>query len=66
MDDTICWSPDGTKIDQIISEIKVLDVDLTNEGVIDSFLGIKVDTAEDRTINMTQPTLPQTIIDTLG
>ena len=64
--DTIFWSPDDTKIDQTISELKALDFDLTDEGVVDSFLGIKIDTAEDGTINMSQPALTDTIIETLG
>ena len=63
---TICWSLDDTTIDQTISELKALDFDLTDEGVVDSFLGINIDTAEDGTINMSQPALTDTIIETLG
>ena len=65
-DDTIIWSPNDTKIDQTISKLKALDFDLTGERVVYSFLGIKIDTAEDGTINMSQPTLTDTIIETLG
>jgi hypothetical protein len=66
VDDTMFWLPDDTKIDQTISELKALDFDLTDEGVVDSFLGINIDTAEDGTINMSQPALTDTIIETLG
>ena len=66
VDGTIFWSPDDTKIDQTISELKALDFDLTDEGVVDSFLGIKIDTKEDGTIAMSQPALTDTIIETLG
>ena len=63
IDATIYWSPDYTKIDQPISELEVLDFDLIYEGVVDTFLGINIDTAEDGTIHVTQPALIQIIID---
>ena len=66
MDNTIFWSPDDTKIDHTISELKVLDFDVTDEGVSDSFLSIKIDGVEYGTINISQHVLTQTIIDTLG
>ena len=66
VDDTIFWSAGDSKIDETISELKALDFDLIDEGVVDSFLGIKIDTVEDGTINMTQSTLTHTIIYTLG
>ena len=40
VDDTIFWLPNDTKIDQKISKHKVLAFDLTDEGVVDIFLGI--------------------------
>ena len=66
VDDTICWSPDDSKIDNTISELKELNFDLTNEGSVDSFLGINIDTTDDSTITMNQPALIETIIKTLG
>ena len=66
VDDTIFWSPDDTKIDQTITELKALNFDLTDEGEVDSFLGIKIETTDDNTITMSQPALTDTIIKTLG
>ena len=43
-----------------------MNVDLTDEGEVDSFLGIKIDTAEDETITMSQPILIETIIRSLS
>ena len=37
-----------------------------DEGDVDSFLGIKIDTADDETITMSQPALTDTIIKSLG
>ena len=66
VDDTIFWSPNEIKIDETISELKALNFDLTDEGEVDSFLGIKIDTADDGTITMSQPALIETIIKSLG
>ena len=66
VDDTIFWSPNEIKIDEIIGELKALNFDLTDEGEVDSFLGIKIDTEDDGTITMSQPALIETIIKSLG
>ena len=50
VDDTIFWSPDESIIDTTISELKSLNFDLTDEGDVDSFLGVKIDTDEDGAI----------------
>ena len=50
VDDTIFWSPDESIIDTTISKIKSLNFDLADEGDVDSFLGVKIDTDEDGTI----------------
>ena len=66
VDDTIFWAPKDSIIDKTISELRALNFDLTDEGDVDSFLGIKIDTADDKTITMSQPALTDTIIKTLG
>ena len=53
-------------IDNVISKIKKLGFDLTDEGDVDSFLGIQIDTEDNGTIHMTQPALISIIIKTLG
>ena len=52
VDDTIFWWPDDSKIDQKTGELKTLNFDLTDEGEVDSFLGIKIDTADENTITI--------------
>ena len=55
-----------TNIDRTISELKALNFDLTDEGEVDSFLGIKIDTKDNGTITMSQPALIGTIIKSMG
>ena len=38
VDDTIFWSPDDSKIESTISELKALNFELTDKGEVDSFL----------------------------
>ena len=66
VDDNIVWSLDESIIDTTISDLKSLNFDLTDEGDVDSFLGVKIDTDENGTITMSQPTLTDTIIKSLG
>ena len=57
MEDKIFWSPDDSKIDWTISELKSLNFDLIYDGEVDSFLGIKIDTLDDDTLGMFQSAL---------
>ena len=66
VDDTIFWSPNNSSIDKKISKLKDLNFDLMDEGDVDSFMGIKLDTADDKTITMSQPALTDTIMKYLG
>ena len=63
--DTIFWFLDKSNIDKIISELKNLNFGLTDEGNVDSFLEVKIDTADNGTIIMSQPALANTIIHSL-
>ena len=63
---TQSWSPNESKVDSTISEFKALNFDLTDEGDVDSFLGVQIDTTKDRVVKMTQTGLIDTIIETLG
>ena len=66
VDDTVFWSPDESKIDKAISELKALKFELTDEGEVDSFLGIKIDKDAKGNITMTQRGLIDTIIKSVG
>ena len=66
VDDTVFWSPDESKIDKVISDLKTLKFELTDEGEVDSFLGIKIDKDKEGNITMTQSGLTDTIIKAVG
>ena len=52
VDDTIFWCHDESKTDKTISEFKFLDVDSTDAGDVDLFLGVLIDTEDDVNISM--------------
>ena len=66
VDDTVFWSPDESKIDKVISDLKTLKFELTDEGEVDSFLGIKIDKDKEGNVTMTQRGLIDTIIKAVG
>ena len=66
VDDTLFFSKDPSKVDKVISNLQKLNFELTDEGDVDAFLGIKVEQLPDGTINMTQPELINRVITTLG
>ena len=65
VDDTLFFAKDDSIIDDHIRQLQNLNFDLTIEGDIESFLGVKVE-KDDKSIKMSQPALTQTILDTLG
>ena len=66
VDDTIFFSKNDTIIDRTITSLKALDFELTDEGDVESFLGIKIDHNPDGSFHMSQPDLTNRIIETLG
>ena len=54
MDDKIVWSPDDSKIESTISELKALSFELTNKGKVNSFPGVKMERDKHENITMTQ------------
>ena len=67
VDDTIIWSPDESAIDKTIKDLEDAGFDLTDEGDVDSFLGIDIKRHDDNSgFTMTQPALIKSIIDALG
>lgn len=66
VDDTLFYSKTNEKIDETISQLKKLNFDLTDEGDVDAFLGVKVEQNEDNSIKMSQPDLISRVIETLG
>ena len=66
VDDTVFWSPDESNIDKVISHLKSLKFELTDEGEFDLFLGIKIDKDIKGNITMAQRGLIDTIITAVG
>jgi hypothetical protein len=64
-DDGIFCGPDKEEIDQCMQELGKR-FDITNEGDIDEYLGVKVTRMPDRTISLAQPHLIDSIIADLG
>ena len=66
LDDSIFLSPKDSIIDEHIASLKDLNFDLTNEGDIEAFLGVKVQRDNSGNIKMSQPGLIDTVLNTLG
>jgi len=61
-DDSILMGPDPEELDKLIQEMKDCGLDLTVEGDISDFLGVKIDYKSDGTIHLTQPQLINSIL----
>jgi Reverse transcriptase (RNA-dependent DNA polymerase)/GAG-pre-integrase domain len=66
VDDIIMAARDKSKLDTLVSNLAETS-DLTDEGELESFLGIKVDRSKDGTVfTLTQPMLTERIIQVMG
>ncbi len=65
VDDAILCGPSSKDIDDIIASLKK-DFDVTDEGEIDDYLGVKVTRPTKETIVLRQPHLIQQILDEVG
>ncbi len=65
VDDAILCGPSSKLIDDIITSLKE-DFDVTDEGEIDDYLGVKVTRPTKDTIELKQPHLIQQILDEVG
>ena len=61
-DDYILAGPNPNEINQAIKDIKADKINITNEGDIQDFLGIKIDHKPDTKIHLTQPHLIDQIL----
>ena len=65
VDDAILCGPSGPEIQGILSELSAI-FDITDEGEIDDYLGVKISRPTADTIELTQPHLIQQILDDVG
>ncbi len=62
-DDSILAGPDPKELDSIIEEMKKAELELTVEGDIADFLGVKIEKSQDgKSFNLTQPHLIDDIL----
>jgi len=62
-DDSILAGPNNKDLQQAIEDIKNTGLNLTIEGTLEDFLGIRLDRSDDGNIHMHQPHLIQQILD---
>lgn len=61
-DDSILAGPNQDEIEQVIKDIKAANLDVTEEGTLEDFLGVNIDRKEDGSIHLTQPHLIDQIL----
>ena len=61
-DDSILARPDPNELDCIIQEMKQANLDITVEGDLSDFLGVKISKKQDGTFHLTQPHLIESIL----
>ncbi|KAI2511538.1 hypothetical protein MHU86_2792 [Fragilaria crotonensis] len=65
-DDSILAGPDPQELDEIIQEMKAVELNVTVEGDISDFLGVHIDSINDNASNLSQPHLINDIIKKLS
>jgi hypothetical protein len=65
-DDSILAGPCQKEIDQVVKDLKMANLNVTDEGDIQDFLGVNIDKKEDGTIHLTQPHLVDQILKDLN
>jgi len=64
-DDSILAGPDQSEIDTIIRELKDADLNITEEGDLQDFLGVNIEQQDDGSVLLTQPHLIDSILQDL-
>ena len=65
-DDSILMGPDPIELDDLINQMRTTGLELTVEGDISDFLGVKIEYKQDGTIHLTQPHLIESILKELN
>jgi histone deacetylase 1/2 len=66
VDDTILIDPDDTEINKVIQQLKDLQFNVTDEGQIEDYLGVRIQRLDNGQIQMSQPHLIQQILEDLN
>ena len=66
VDDSILIDPDPKNMDKVIQELQDLNYDISDEGKIDDYLGVKIERLPNGSIKMTEPHLIDQILEDLN
>jgi hypothetical protein len=66
VEDTILIDPDNKEIDKVIQQLKDLQFNVTDEGKIEDYLGVRIQRVGNGKIQMSQPHLIQQILENLN
>ena len=66
VDDCICLSPNDPDIDKFIEDLKKAEFNVTDEGQLSDYLGVKVEKLPEGKIKLSQPHLIDRILEDLG
>jgi hypothetical protein len=66
VDDAIIVSPNQSVIDDVITGLSDLGLDLERMGTMSDFLGVKINQLEDGALELTQPSLTERLIEVMG
>ena len=64
--DSILAGPCPKEIDNIMAQMRKVNLDITEEGTLEDFLGVNIDRRKDGTIHLTQPLLIDSILKDLN
>lgn len=64
-DDSILAGPNRKEIDEIMTKMKEIDLEITDEGTLSDFLGVNIDRRDDGSIEFRQPHLINQILEDL-
>jgi hypothetical protein len=66
VDDCICLSPDAADIDKFLSDLRQAKFNVTDEGELADYLGVKIEKLPEGKFKLSQPHLIDSILEDLG
>jgi hypothetical protein len=66
VDDCICLSPDEADIDKFLSDLRQAKFNVTDEGKLTDYLGVKIEKLPEGKFKLSQPHLIDSILEDLG
>jgi hypothetical protein len=66
VDDCICLSPNATDVDEFIADLRKAKCNVTDEGNLSDYLGVKIEKLPEGKFKLSQPHLIDSILEDLG